>query len=266
MRFDDGSSYNPITRWGDGRPEHKLLAELFDAAQDRYRELLKSWSDYLPYLAHLRFEASGGSPDAVCWNNGFLPGLDIAALYCFIRQKRPKVYLEVGSGNSTKIAAMAKRDGGLATRIISIDPCPRAEIDSLCDEVIRQPLESAPRGAFLELGANDIVFVDGSHRALQNSDVTVFFLEVLPTLPPDVLIQIHDIPLPYDYPACWHDRLYSEQYMLATLLLFAADKFEIDLPCAHVSRKPELISILDPLWNTEPRIDTHGDSFWFHRK
>ena len=48
-----------------------------------------------------------------------------------------------------------------------------------------------------------MVFFDGSHRTFMNSDATVFFLEVLPTLPAGTLVGIHDIYLPDDYPADW---------------------------------------------------------------
>ena len=65
------------------------------------------------------------------------------------------------------------------------------------------------------LSAGDMVFIDNSHRAFQNSDVTVFFTEVLPALPAGVAYGIHDIFLPDDYPAGWSDRFYNEQYLLA---------------------------------------------------
>ena len=41
--------------------------------------------------------------------NAFLPGLDALALYGMIADRRPARYLEIGSGNSTKFAARAKR-------------------------------------------------------------------------------------------------------------------------------------------------------------
>lgn len=49
----------------------------------------------------------------------------------------PATYLEVGSGNSTRFARRAITVHGLRTRIVSIDPEPRAVVDELCDEVVR---------------------------------------------------------------------------------------------------------------------------------
>lgn len=68
------------------------------------------------------------------WNNGFLPGLDIIGIYTLISEFKPKKYIEIGSGNSTKVAYKAKTDQNLKTEIVSIDPSPRAEIDHLANK------------------------------------------------------------------------------------------------------------------------------------
>jgi hypothetical protein len=110
-------------------------------------------------------------------------------------------------------------DHGLGTRLVSIDPHPRAETEALCNEVVRQPLEDTDLSIFAALGPDDICFIDNSHLAFQNSVVTVFMLEVLPSLRPGVLVGIHDIMLPGDYPEAWRERFYNGQYLLAAFLL-----------------------------------------------
>jgi len=119
----------------------------------------------------------------------------------------------------------------------------------LCDELIVSPLEDLAPEFFDQLQAGDILFVDNSHRALMNSDVTVVFLDILPRLRPGVVVQLHDIALPYDYPPEWIDRFYSEQYLLASALLSGATRFEVLLPNAYVSMHSDLNSILAPLWS-----------------
>jgi hypothetical protein len=180
----------------------------------------------------------------------------------------PQTYCEIGSGNSTKFAALARRSHSPATRFISIDPVPRAEVDLLCDMVIRQPLQECELSIFESLRAGDILFLDGSHRVLQNSDVNVFFLEVLPEIQPGVLIHIHDISWLWDYPSVWSKRMYSEQYMLGVLLLYSADSFEILLPNAYVSSHPDLMSMFDLLWKAPALqgIQAWGGSFWFRKR
>ncbi len=138
---------------------------------------------------------------------------------CHLAKFKPSKYIEIGSGNSTKVAYKAKKELGLTTKIISIDPMPRAEIDSLADEVHRKPFENLDFDIVDLLEENDILFVDNSHRILPNSDSMVFYMEILPRLKKGVIVHIHDIYLPYDYPQFMCDRAYSEQYGLAMYLL-----------------------------------------------
>ena len=125
--------------------------------------------------------------------------IDLLTLYTFVRKYRPATYIEIGSGVTTCFTHLARQHGQLATRIVSIDPEPRLQIDAICDDVIRSGLESCDISIFETLAPNDIVFVDGSHRSFMNSDVTVFFIDVLPLLRPGVLVHLHDISLPWDY-------------------------------------------------------------------
>jgi hypothetical protein len=178
--------------------------------------------------------------------------------------RRPKHFLEVGSGNSTKFARKAISDHRLDTKIISIDPHPRAEIDMLCDQVLREPVEAISLDIFDRLEAGDILYVDNSHRVFMNSDATVIFLDVIPRLRSGVFVEIHDVTLPYDYPSEWIDRHYSEQYLLAAYLLARGNRFEILLPNTFISYENELRDILTPLWQRAEmqNVETHGVSFW----
>jgi hypothetical protein len=214
-------------------------------------------------LADIPREAGDDSPEPR-WCNPWLPALDAAALYALLALRRPRVYLEVGSGHSTRFARRAIADHALPTRVVSIDPQPRAAIDGLCDEVVRRRLEDVDPGAFRAVRPGDVLFIDSSHCCYTNSDVSVFFLDVLPGLPPGVLVQVHDVFLPFDYPPDWGEFYYSEQYLLATYLL-ARPAPRVVLPCAFVAADPELSAVLAPLWD-DPRLagaDRRGWSFWF---
>ena len=138
----------------------------------------------------------------------------------------------------------------------------------MCDVVIRHPVETLDdHELFRALGRNDILFIDGSHRALMGSDVTVLLLEVVPTLAPGVLVQVHDVYLPRDYPQDIVGRWYSEQYLLAAWLLGARD-VEIVLPVSYLCADKDLRRELRSLW-VELGVDTmptHGASFWFTRR
>jgi hypothetical protein len=70
--------------------------------------------------------------------------------------------------------------------------------------------------------------------------------------------------LPDDYPAAWYDRFYTEQYLLAVLLLAPGSEVDTVLPGWFVSHDPSLMHALDDLWD-DPRmegVERHGGSFW----
>ena len=98
-----------------------------------------------------------------------------------------------------------------------------------------------------------------------NSDVTVFFLDVLPRLKPGVLVGVHDFWLPEDYPPYWDSKYYNEQYLLGCWLLGGGSGIELILPAWYACHDPQLSSILAPLYTrgslagTEP----HGCAVWF---
>jgi hypothetical protein len=265
------SAYYPIEprpRYGHGQPYLPRLMAVLDAGVPEYRARLERFVPLLPELGAIRRDPDPAAPHAPAWINGFLPGLDSLALYGIIATERPPRYLEIGSGNSTRFVAQARRLHSPATRITSIDPHPRAEIDALCDTVIRQPLEAVDLGLLRSLAAGDVLFFDGSHRVLQNSDATVFFLEILPELAAGVWVQIHDIFWPSDYPPPWADRYYSEQYLAGLLLLLGEAHFEVVLPNAYIATCTDLGALFDPLWRAPDLagIEPHGSSLWLRRR
>jgi len=261
--LDYPPSVESAPRYGHGRPANAPLDALIRSQRSNYGPTLEAVARYADELAAI--EARASDPREPSWLNGMISGLDGACLYGLMRDRRPSRYFEIGSGNSTRFVARARRDGGLDTRIVSIDPHPRAEVDELCDTAIRRPLETADPALFDELRAGDLLFFDGSHRVFMNSDVAVFFLDVLPSLPAGVLVGLHDVYLPDDYPPDVAEDYYSEQYMLAAYLLGGAD-VEIVLPAWWASHQPDLGSALDDLWSRPglESVDRLGVSFWFY--
>jgi hypothetical protein len=167
-------------RYGFGKPPHGQLAEIINRNRKEYADFIDfaiTLSDEIQLIKSSDKEKEVNLPT---WNNGFLPGLDIIAIYAMLAKYNPKKYIEVGSGNSTKVAFKAKKERNLNTEIISIDPMPRAEIDHLADTVIRKPFENVDLELVYQLEENDILFIDNSHRILPNSDAMVFFMEILP--------------------------------------------------------------------------------------
>jgi len=75
---------------------------------------------------------------------------------------------------------------------------------------------------FAELEANDFLFVDSSHVIRPGGDVLSEYLRIIPSLRPGVIVHIHDIFSPREYPREWLSErmwLWNEQYLLETLLI-----------------------------------------------
>jgi hypothetical protein len=253
-------------RWAYGTAPDMRIGKAIAANHARYAQTLDRFLRYRDAVSAIPRDHREDEPTSPHWNNFFLSGLDAASLVCFVLDIRPRTYLEIGSGNSTKFARHAIKLGGLTTSVISVDPQPRAEIDGLCDKIFRLPLEEADHQIFSILRAGDILFFDGSHRIFTNSDVAVFFLEILPSLPPGVLVHIHDIFLPLDYPPEWNDRFYSEQYILAAMLLCRERPFDVILPSSYVTLDPDLAKTASELMRGTGVAPAPAVSFWIRTR
>jgi predicted O-methyltransferase YrrM len=176
--------------------------------------------------AALRAIADGAAPAHGRWDGrpprfdqAWFPTLDACAAYTLIRDLAPRRIVEVGSGHSTRFLARALADGGIAGAIVAIDPAPRADIAALpAVTLVQRAVHQADPAVFAALGAGDVLFVDSSHILMPGSDVDLLFNRVLPDLPAGVVVHIHDILLPDDYPAAWAWRNYNEQLAVAPLL------------------------------------------------
>ena len=170
------------------------------------------------YSAELEAIGKDAPPPAPRWNQDWFPRLDAAAAYVMVRTLEPKRIVEVGSGHSTRFLARAVADGGLDTRITAIDPEPRASLEGLKVNWLRQPVQATALKLFEGLAERDILFIDSSHKLERGSDVEFLLERVLPCLAKGVRVHFHDIFLPDPYPVAWAWRRYNEQEALAPLI------------------------------------------------
>lgn len=259
--------YFPKPRsWGNTTGIQRLKNHM-DSSESDFADILLSFSGFIDKFEAIPVKCREDDENPG-WLNGWLPGFDAVTIYGLLATRNPSVYFEIGSGNSTKFARRAIKDNGLKTKIISVDPKPRADIDSICDQVIRSACEDVPLSVFESLPGDMIFFIDNSHRSFQNSDVTVFFSEILPSLPAGCIWGLHDIELPYDYPSNIADRYYNEQYLLLTYLLGGGGNDTILLPNAFISGHRRLSSIIkDSIFasNYFDEVEKHGCCFWMLR-
>ncbi|MEO5753884.1 MAG: class I SAM-dependent methyltransferase [Chthoniobacterales bacterium] len=198
--------------------------------------------------------------------NGRFDGLDAIIAYCIIRHFGPRQIIEVGSGFSTLLLARAARANG-ATTLDCIEPYPvdflRAGVDGV-NSLRTEKVEEVPLAEFDRLAAGDVLFIDTSHVVRTGGDVNHLYLQVLPRLRPGVLVHIHDIFLPFEYPRDWimeDRRFWTEQYLLQAFLI-GNTGFEVLVGTAYLSHfhGAELARRLP---QAEPG---RGGSFWMRRK
>ncbi len=187
-------------------------------------------SELQPYIAECAFSERGPQVDGQFhFNNGFFERIDAEIAYSFVRLRKPRRIVEVGSGNSTLVLATAVRRNtreGFFAEFTSIEPQPapflKKGIPGL-SQLIPEKVQHAPLDIFRALEANDILFIDSSHVVSIDSDVLHECLRILPELAPGVLIHFHDIFTPFDYPEKFVKTnlcFWGEQYLLEAFLSF----------------------------------------------
>lgn len=194
-------------------------------------------------------------------SNDQFPPHDAAVLYAMVRTLRPARMVEIGCGWSTTVAAAAIEDGGLSTKLTCIEPYPREFVRSMDDVLTlrEERVELTPTSVFDELEAGDICFIDSSHVVKTGSDVVHEFLEVLPRLADGVVVHVHDIFIPEDYPRGWvaSGFNWNEQYLLQAFLVGNAKASVLMMNHLLAVRHPEAVrAAFGP-------IELNGSSMWF---
>jgi len=158
-------------------------------------------------------------------NNNFFEAGDAEIYYQMIRHFKPNKIIEIGSGHSSLIAKEAIRNNkeidNFKSELICIEPYENKWLEEKDIKVIRQKVEEVDVGFFTELNKNDILFIDSSHVIKPQGDIIKIFLEILPKLKTGVIVHIHDIFSPRDYPEKWlkiENRFFNEQYLLEGIL------------------------------------------------
>lgn len=206
-------------------------------------------------------------------HNDYFEGVDGEILYCIIRHFKPKRIIEIGSGSTTYLSASAiqknkDEDPEYTCEFTAIEPYPnrvlRSGLPNL-SSLIEEPVQNISLSVFKELGENDILFIDSSHVLKIGSDVQYEYNEILPRLNKGVLIHVHDIFLPLEYPETWvrqSHRFWTEQYLLQAFLAYNS-AFEV-LWAGHYMhwKYPDL---LEKAFRTYNREITGPGSFWMRK-
>jgi len=247
----------------------EILDHWYVENQSAISQAIQDFCSNKENFSRIPFQSS--DPLSPCWINEFISPFDATSIYGILASHNPRYYIEVGSGNTTLFANQSIIDNNLRTKIISIDPYPRAEIDSICHSLYRVPFEDMDLDFFKSLTHEDVFLVDNSHRSFPNSDVTVFFTEVLPCLPSGMLYALHDIFLPSDYPPQWsilERRWYNEQYLLCSYILGGANGDSIVFPSHFLGNMASIFNMYNPLWGKGELFENTpfgGVFFWMKK-
>ena len=109
---------------------------------------------------------------------------------------RPPRIIEVGGGFSTLVARSTLDQLGLDTELVVIDPEPRTDVSEAASRVIRQRVEQAGLTES-DFPPSSILFIDSSHILRTGGDLPFLYCHLLPSLPSDVAVHVHDIYLRY---------------------------------------------------------------------
>jgi len=217
------------------------------------RELADAMREFAP--------PPGYSPDNPSYGR---VGADL--LHGVVRGLRPRRIVELGSGQSTLIMAAAterNRAEGAETELRTFDPFPtvaRPGLPGLASlEAVRA--QDVPLDVFTSLQDGDVLFVDTTHTVKVDSDVNRIVLDVLPALAPGVLVHVHDIFLPYEYPRRWHEESgfhWAEQYLLQAFLAGNRGFEVLAATLALCRERPDAMARLAPTW----RPGAEASAFW----
>lgn len=246
----------------------------FDSNELNQLELLSEFSKHYKQEFSLFPTGAQSGQRVYCVDNLSFPAQDGAVLHSMVRHYKPKRIMEIGSGNSSlaisgALALNKKEDQQYDCNWTAIEPYPQDILKEGIDgiqgltKLIEKPVQEVPVSEFEKLEENDILFIDSSHVLKINSDVHYEYLEIFPKLKPGVLIHIHDIFLPMEYPSQWlNDRhwFWNEQYLLQAFLTFNK-QFEVLHSGHYLSIKyPKEMELFSPYSG-----DTLASSFWMRR-
>jgi hypothetical protein len=204
--------YAPLLAPPGAQPPYPVIERLFEEHAGPFAAVIDAVDAHAEALESCK----------AMFEQSWFPSLDAAVAYALVRERKPRHVIEVGSGHSTRL--LSKALGGVG-EILAIDPAPRADIADLPGVRVKSStLQAAPDAVFDGLVQGDVLFIDSSHILMPGSDVDLLLNRVLPRLPSGTLVHIHDIFLPFDYPAIWGWRAYNEQQGVVPLLTSGAFK------------------------------------------
>jgi len=201
----------------------------------RDTEMRAHWQRLLPTMKGIPFTDEPSSDFRYNYINDQFSFGDADILYAMLATHRPKRLIEIGSGYSSAVALDARMIEKLDVQLTFIEPYPdRLETllrpeDKATATIIEKKVQDVDLDVFMSLEAGDFLFIDSSHVVKTGSDVCYEILEILPNLAPGVIVAIHDMFYPFEYPKGWcldENRGWNELYLVRAMLMHS-QRYEI---------------------------------------
>ena len=208
------------------------------------------------------------TPEAV--DNASYGRVGADLLHGVVRGLKPRRIVELGSGHSTLFMAAAadrNRAEGVETELRSFDPYPTVARPGLPGLASLEAVaaQDVSLEVFTALEVGDVLFVDTTHTVKLGSDVNRIVLDVFPALAPGVLVHVHDVFLPYEYPRRWFEEsgfYWAEQYLLQAFLVGNPAAEVLAATFALCRDRPDAMARLAPTW----RPGAEASAFWFRTR
>jgi predicted O-methyltransferase YrrM len=225
--------------------------------------------DLMSYYNQMPFSEEKQDGYRYYFNNPFFGHGSSIILYSLMQHFHPQKIVEVGSGfSSAAMLDINDRFFDSSIQFTFIEPYPERLISLLTENdrerhhICVDIAQHVPHTIYTELKNNDILFIDSSHVAKVGSDVVFLLTEILPILKRGVIIHIHDIYWPFEYPEEWviSGRAWNEAYLVKAFLQFNSN-FEVLLFNSYLAtHHRDLMKQCLPLF-----LPDGGSSLWIRK-
>jgi predicted O-methyltransferase YrrM len=194
-------------------------------------ELLYS---FRPFYDEMPFKENEKGSNRFSFDNIFFTYADALSMYNMLRHYQPKRLIEIGSGfSSALVLDTSEQFLNNSVEITFIEPNPERLYANLKGNekvnIIEKKIQEVDTILFQSLEAGDFLLIDTSHVSKSGSDVNHIYFDILPYLKKGVIIHIHDIFFPFEYPEKWvveEKRSWNEVFLLRAFLAFN-EKFKM---------------------------------------
>lgn len=231
--YSAGHYYSPIIDVDEiKRKENQIwktdLKDKIEGINLNTVEQIELTNQFNQYYNEIPFKDNQTESLRYYFKNSFYSYSDGLVLYSFIRHFKPKRIIEVGSGFSSALMLDCNElYFNNEINLTFIEPYPD-RLNSLLKEndkqntsIISKFIQDVELNEFEKLEAGDILFIDSTHVSKTGSDVNYIIFDILPRLKKGVLIHVHDVFFPFEYPKEWvyEGRNWNEDYLLKAFLM-----------------------------------------------